>query len=287
VTESTLSLILLAVIVFMCLAPIIGVIVLVRYLTRRPPGQPQRTVHQPPPPRPQTPFYPPAPVSTAQPTRPPSPQQFSTAPSEHPSDRWFPNHILAEGRRLAGNRCEHTDTRIGDRCKNYWQEGDHFYDYAKGGATSQRNLVGACKWHNNPTSRTMKRKDAEHEKLLIQERRKAYYPVHEDRTVGELRNTGLRLTFSVKSRVHRIESAEPSEVVAEVKEVLHYYAGPKAVTTRLNSISTFGQMFDYLWGMRKNGTYIENLEGIDPLTGEWASLRKPSEWAKQNPEGNR
>lgn len=195
--------------------------------------------------------------------------------------------MLAEGRRLAGNRCEHSDTRSGGRCKNYWQEGDHFYDYGKGGATSQRNLVGACKWHNNPKSPTWKAKDPELERLHIEKRRLSYFPPNVDRSVGEWRNTGLRLTFSAKTRVHRIDSVDPDELVKAVKEILHHYAGPRAVTTKLDSVETFGQMFDYLWGMRKNGTYIENLEGVDPLTGTWVSLRKPSDWAKANPNGNR
>jgi hypothetical protein len=203
------------------------------------------------------------------------------------SDRWFPNPMLVEGRRLAGNRCEHTDTRVNERCKNYWQEGDHFYDYGKGGATSQRNLVGACKWHNNPTSRTLKARSPEAEKLVIQERRKSYFPQGADISIGEWRNTGLRITFSVKNRVHRLESVDPDELVTQIKEVLHYYAGPKAVTAKLDSISTFGQMFDYLWSMRSKGTFVDNLEGIDPLYGKWVSLRKPSAWAKENPGGNR
>lgn len=79
----------------------------------------------------------------------------------------------------------------------------------------------------------------------------------------------------------------PDELVSQVKEILYHYAGPNATTTKLDSISTFGEMFDYLWGMRKNGTYVDNLEGVDPQTGTWVSLRKPSEWAIANPNGNK
>lgn len=206
---------------------------------------------------------------------------------QEPSDRRFENYMLAKGRGLAGNQCEHTDTRTGERCTNPWQEGDHFYDYAKGGATSERNLVGACKWHNNPKSPTLKAKDPEVERIRIEKRRLSYYPANEDNSVGEWRNTGIRLTFSVKSRVHRIDSVDPDELVSQVKEILHHYAGPKATTAKLDSIITFGEMFDYLWGMRRNGTYVDNLEGVDPQTGTWVSLRKPSEWAIAYPNGNK
>lgn len=226
----------------------------------------------------------PAPVRTTART---SPEGYSKAPKRAairsqgqslPSDRRFPNYMLAEGRKLASNLCEHTDTRTGDRCRNRWQEGDHFYDYGKGGATTNKNLVGACKWHNDPRNPTLKRKDAEVERLKIESRRKSYFPPNKDVSVGAWRNTGLRLTFSIADRVYRFNSVETSEIVSDVKEAILANAGPQASVKKLHSVATFGELFDYLWHSRS--LQVENLEGIDPLTGHWASLRTPSEWAK-------
>ncbi len=196
------------------------------------------------------------------------------------SDRFFSNWQLAAGRKLADNRCEHTDTRTKKRCTNRWQEGDHFYDYAKGGATSERNLVGACLWHNDPTNNTLKKRNPELERVAIEKRRATYYPEDQDVTVGEWRNTGLRITFSIGERVCQLQEVELSVLVEDTKEALLTFTEDANLRAKISSVTTPGQLVDIFY-LDKLYT-LESLEGVDPLSGLWVPLRKPTNWALEN-----
>lgn len=98
-------------------------------------------------------------------------------------DRWFSRAILREGHVRAGHRCEYSDTRTGERCMNRSSEGDHFFPYSKGGASTQQNMVSSCRWHNQ-----WKRARILHDELpVIEERRRSYFPAGVSVRVGEMR----------------------------------------------------------------------------------------------------
>ncbi|GHS89721.1 hypothetical protein AGMMS50218_16640 [Actinomycetota bacterium] len=63
--------------------------------------------------------------------------------------RWFTPAQRAAGRSRAGGRCEYparwTPWR---RCPARAVECDHFVPWSRGGATTVKNLVAACRWHN-------------------------------------------------------------------------------------------------------------------------------------------
>lgn len=88
---------------------------------------------------------------------------------------------LREGHARAGHICEYTHTKTGERCSNRSGEGDHFYPYSKEGATTMKNFVSECKWHNQWKGARL----LLDEKVLIEERRKTYFPTGVDVEVGE------------------------------------------------------------------------------------------------------
>lgn len=104
--------------------------------------------------------------------------------SEDP-DRWFSPDQRKNGHARAGNVCEYTHTKTGERCTNKSREADHFYPYSKGGTTTMQNLVAACTWHNQ----TKSARAWEHEKDAIETRRKTYFPESIPVMVGERKNT--------------------------------------------------------------------------------------------------
>jgi len=203
------------------------------------------------------------------------------SPNADNSDRYFSNWQLAAGRKLTGNRCEHTDTRTKKRCGNPWQEGDHFYDYAKGGATSDRNLVGACHWHNDPANSTLKKRNPELERIAIEKRRLSYYPKDYDTRVGEWRDTGLRITFSIGERVCQFEETDLNLLVSDAKEALSLFADTPEEKAKIAAIASPGLLVDHIFN-DKIRYALESLEGVDPETGLWVPLRKQSNWALEN-----
>lgn len=99
-------------------------------------------------------------------------------------DRWFSRAVLREGHVRAGHQCEYTDTRTNERCVNRSREGDHFFPYSKGGASTQQNMVSSCRWHNQ-----WKRDRILYDELpVIEERRRSYFPAGVSVCVGEMRD---------------------------------------------------------------------------------------------------
>ncbi len=98
-----------------------------------------------------------------------------------PDARGFSKQQSQHGRERAGGICEYTHTKTMKRCTNKIIENDHFYPHFKGGATTLQNFVGACGWHNQAKKANI----WEYEKLIIEERRKTYFPNNESVIVGQ------------------------------------------------------------------------------------------------------
>lgn len=89
----------------------------------------------------------------------------------------------ANQRRLGFERCEHRcEFGLLWRCRAAAHHGDHFLPWSKGGATSMRNFVGACGWHNVTKAARM---PSGLQRLAIEVRRKRYFPTYEDHGAGE------------------------------------------------------------------------------------------------------
>jgi 5-methylcytosine-specific restriction endonuclease McrA len=96
--------------------------------------------------------------------------------------RWFDVGQRSHGRTRAGGRCEYTDgLRWWQRCPAPAQQADHFYPWARGGATELANLVAACTVHNQAKGG---RPPALLTRCLIAWRRRAYFPDREPRSPG-------------------------------------------------------------------------------------------------------
>lgn len=195
-------------------------------------------------------------------------------------DRFFTKAQLAEGHKRAGHRCEYTFDRPGHhahgaRCLRKAVEGDHFIPYSKGGATELGNFVSACLWHNQT-----KRADLWlHEAPVIEKRRAKYYPKGVDRAVGAYRAGGMRLTFGVNDDVFRLDSTDLQELLTDCKEVIAHYYPAEEVAVKLQAVTTVAELIDYIW--ESKGLYLDNAEGVDPVSGEWMPLREPSAWMKE------
>lgn len=98
-------------------------------------------------------------------------------------DRLYSPADKAEGHKRAGNQCEFSTGVLGlHRCERRSVHADHFYPYGRGGATSMKNFVAACEFHN--LSKGMKMPSAV-EKSRIETRRKKYFPMLVSEKVGE------------------------------------------------------------------------------------------------------
>jgi len=71
------------------------------------------------------------------------------------------------------------------RCRNKAEHADHFYPWARGGASSERNLVAACSKHNLSKGAKMPSPAL---KFRIENRRRSYFPKGADVTAGEWSN---------------------------------------------------------------------------------------------------
>ena len=81
----------------------------------------------------------------------------------------------------AGGQCEYAAFGL-FRCTRTAEHGDHFYPHSKGGATSMRNGVAACAKCNISKSAKMPSLAT---RLLIEHRRRRYFPAGLDRHAGE------------------------------------------------------------------------------------------------------
>lgn len=95
-------------------------------------------------------------------------------------ERGFSASQRRDGFARAGNRCEFDNGMA--RCKNRAEHADHFYPWARGGATSMNNLVAACAGHNLSKGAKM---PSPLLKSRIENRRKRYFPRGANRTAGE------------------------------------------------------------------------------------------------------
>ena len=94
--------------------------------------------------------------------------------------RSFTSEQKALGHRRAGNRCEFS---VGmHRCRARSVHGDHFYPFSRGGATTLKNFVAACEYHNLSKGAAM---PSTFEKARIEARRKGYFPALTPVQVGE------------------------------------------------------------------------------------------------------
>ncbi|WP_147463454.1 HNH endonuclease [Cellulomonas triticagri] len=97
--------------------------------------------------------------------------------------RWFDTGARAAGRALAGGRCEYPARwRPWRRCTSAAQQADHFYPWARGGATSMRNLVAACTAHNQTKGGAW---PSWWLRAVITRRRCAYFPPGRPRRPGQ------------------------------------------------------------------------------------------------------
>ncbi len=105
-------------------------------------------------------------------------------------ERWFDAFERAAGRDRAGGRCEYTD-RLAPwrRCTRPAQEADHFFPWARGGATTLGNMVAACTAHNQAKGGRM---PAAITRWLITRRRRRYFPAGHLRTPGAWYRRGRR-----------------------------------------------------------------------------------------------
>lgn len=91
--------------------------------------------------------------------------------------------FTAQQRRIGLDRCGHRcEFGLLVRCSRTATHADHFYPWARGGATSIRNLVGACGRHNLIKGARM---PSAWQSLAIQARRRAYITDPVDRAPGE------------------------------------------------------------------------------------------------------
>lgn len=96
--------------------------------------------------------------------------------------RWFDALQSAAGRDRAGGQCEYTERFVPwRRCSRPAQESDHFFPWARGGATTVENLVAACTAHNQAKGG---RAPSAITRWVIARRRRAYFPAHQTRTPG-------------------------------------------------------------------------------------------------------
>jgi hypothetical protein len=97
-------------------------------------------------------------------------------------DRWFDSHQRSQGRARADGRCEYTaGWAWWRRCPAPAQEADHFWPWARGGATSIDNLVAACAVHNQAKGG---RQPSAISRWAIAVRRRGYFPAGVPRTPG-------------------------------------------------------------------------------------------------------
>lgn len=207
-----------------------------------------------------------SPYSQRKPSRGPKRGAESQVPKLVNSDRLFDSSQRKEGHARAGNQCEYTHTKTKQRCTNRAEEGDHFYPYSKGGATSLKNFVSACKWHNQKKSGDL----WEHEKPKIESRRTNYFPRTADITVGDWRNTGLRITFKISQNEYSIEAQEIEELLKRFRAYNHQGLSTRDLQ-KLQKLSNPGQLCDFIWNTPNY--FLKNLEGIDPVMGVWMPLR--------------
>jgi 5-methylcytosine-specific restriction endonuclease McrA len=94
--------------------------------------------------------------------------------------RIYTNEQKDEGHARAGRQCEFS---VGlRRCPQQSAHADHFYPFSRGGATSMKNFVAACEFHN--LSKGAKMPSAS-EKATIENRRRRYFPSGVSTEVGE------------------------------------------------------------------------------------------------------
>lgn len=95
--------------------------------------------------------------------------------------RMYPAQLRHTGSLRANNQCEYSTPWL-SRCTRTAQHADHFYPHSKGGATSMQNLVASCAPHNLSKSARI---PTVWTRILVQQRRRKYFPASVDRTVGQ------------------------------------------------------------------------------------------------------
>lgn len=95
--------------------------------------------------------------------------------------RVFDSQQRHDGFARAGHQCEMTTLWV-LRCQRGAEHADHFYPWARGGATSMLNLVAACSRHNTSKGAKM---PTWWERREITRRRRSYFPPDTDRRPGQ------------------------------------------------------------------------------------------------------
>jgi hypothetical protein len=181
-------------------------------------------------------------------------------------DRYFTAEQKKQGHARAGNQCEYTHTKSRERCPNKSREGDHFYPYSKGGATTLENFVSACEWHNQKKSGDI----WERERPLIEARREKYFRRGKPVTIGDWREDGYRLTLRVGQNESVIEAVTSKELVARFQAMRHP-ALDSAAKLKVRRLSNPGQVCDFIWNT--TGYFLVGLDGKNSSNGKWMSLR--------------
>lgn len=102
--------------------------------------------------------------------------------TRHDPQRMFTVAQRTQGFARAGRRCEYDGALWFLRCKTPATHGDHFYPWAKGGASSMVNFVAACARHNLSKGATL---PSWFQERRIRRRRRRYFPAGTPRVAGE------------------------------------------------------------------------------------------------------
>lgn len=95
--------------------------------------------------------------------------------------RAYPAQMRHAGASRAKQQCEYSTPWM-SRCSRSAEHADHFFPHSRGGATSMQNLVASCATHNLSKGAKMPSAGT---RMLIQWRRRKYFPPTIDKTVGQ------------------------------------------------------------------------------------------------------